>query len=58
MLETTQEHGDGPGVPVMSDFLAVRVLPDGRALAVVPLTFGRARLCLGPGDLYTYDKGW
>lgn len=42
----------------MSEFLATRILPDGRALAVVPLTFGRARLCLGPGDLETYDKGY
>ena len=39
-------------------FIAVRHLPDGRALAVVPLTYGRARLCLGPGDLETYVKAW
>lgn len=41
-----------------SEFLAVRKLPDGRALAVVQMTFGKARLCLGPGDLVTYDIGW
>lgn len=39
-------------------FIAVRMLTDGRALAVVPLTFGRARLCVGPGALMTYDTGW
>lgn len=43
---------------VEGQFLAVRLLPDGRGLAVVPLTFGRARLCIGPGDLMTYDKAW
>ncbi len=44
--------------PDEGGFIAVRMLPDGRALAVVPLTFGRARLCLGPGDLMTYEKAW
>jgi hypothetical protein len=44
--------------PDESGFLAVRMLPDGRALAVVPLTYGRARLCLGPGDLMTYTDAW
>jgi hypothetical protein len=39
-------------------FIAVRMLPDGRALTVVPLTYGRARLCLGPGDLMTYTDAW
>jgi len=27
--------------------IAKRVLPDGRTLFVVPLTYGRARLCIG-----------
>lgn len=34
------------------------MLPDGQALAVVPMLFGKARLCLGPEDLQTYDRGW
>ena len=36
-----------------------RMLPDGRVLDVIPLTFGRARLVLGPNQLCgTYDNGW
>lgn len=32
-------------------------LPDGRVVAVVPLTYGRARLTVGPDELQ-YDDGW
>ena len=39
-------------------FIAARRLPGDRALVVVPLTFGRARLCLGPAVLDTYEKAW
>lgn len=36
-----------------------RDLPDGRNLAVVPLTFGRARIALSASaDSYTIDDGW
>jgi hypothetical protein len=35
-----------------------RVLPDGRILAVVPLTFGRARLHIGPPGSQMWDDGW
>jgi hypothetical protein len=41
----------------MSGFLASRLLPDGRTLAVIPLTYGRARLTVGRGEL-TYDDAW
>jgi ATP phosphoribosyltransferase len=36
-----------------------RQLSDGRVLAVIPLTFGRARLVVarGPGWML-YDDGW
>lgn len=32
----------------MSDTLAERAFPDGRIVQVIPLTFGRARLCIMP----------
>lgn len=36
-----------------------RVLPDGRFVEVIPLTFGRARLCLGQAhDTLGYSDGW
>ena len=41
-----------------SEFIASRILPDGRLLTVVPLTYARARLCVGPADLPVYDDGW
>jgi hypothetical protein len=37
--------------------LAQRDLPDGRILSVQPLTFGRARLCIGTNE-WTYDDGY
>jgi hypothetical protein len=37
---------------------AARVLPDGRAAEVWPLTFGRARLCVGPLGSLVYDNEW
>lgn len=43
----------------MSDWLADRKLPDGRWLTVIPLTFGRARLTVGPHPVKGYyDDGW
>lgn len=38
--------------------IAERNLPDGRILHVVPLTYGRARLCVGPADSMCYEDGW
>jgi hypothetical protein len=38
-----------------------KTLSDGRVLEVVPLTFGRGRLCLTvrPEDVgFSYDDGW
>ncbi len=43
---------------ILDAFLALRVLDDGRILTVVPLTFGRARLAIGPAGTGTYDDGW
>lgn len=40
-----------------SQFIAFRDLPDGRFLAVVPLTFSRARLTIGRG-YRTYDRAY
>jgi hypothetical protein len=34
-----------------------RILPDGRFVAVVPLTFGRARITIGV-DARGWDDGW
>lgn len=38
--------------------LAVRDLGDGRTLYVDPLTFGRARLLIGPTGTCFYSDGW
>lgn len=35
-----------------------RDLGDGRSLFVDPLTFGRARLHIGPTGSAVYDDGW
>jgi hypothetical protein len=36
-----------------------RHLPDGcRTIEVVPLTFGRGRLCVGPRGSMSYDDVW
>ena len=42
----------------MDDFIMRRIVEDGRLLAVVPLTYGRARLTIGPVDEPWYDDGW
>lgn len=35
-----------------------KILPDGRGAWIYPLTFGRARILVGPiGDWFT-DDGW
>lgn len=39
--------------------LAAKLLPDGRRLVVVPLTFGRARIGIStPGDYLGFDDVW
>jgi hypothetical protein len=38
--------------------LYTRELEDGRELTVYPMTFGKARLCIGPAGWPTYDDGW
>lgn len=42
----------------MNHYLAERDLPDGRRGWVIPLTFGRARIVVGPADSTFYDDGW
>lgn len=42
----------------MSDILAEKPLSDGRVAQVLPLTFGRARLCVGEVGLLWYDDAW
>jgi hypothetical protein len=42
----------------MGGYLSARVLDDGRLLCLAPLTFGRARLLLGPLDLTYYETGY
>ena len=40
-------------------FLAEKRFADGRTAAVVPLTYGRARLTVSqPGDAWGYDDAW
>lgn len=36
---------------------AQRTLPDGRVLAAIPLTYGRARVTIGHDEM-TYEDGW
>jgi hypothetical protein len=39
--------------------MPLRELPDGRWLAVIPLTFGRGRLVTqASADAWTYDDHW
>ena len=38
--------------------LANRLLPDGRELVVYPLTYGRARLVIGPAGEGWHDDSW
>ena len=40
------------------DYLFVRVLPDGRAIYVLPLLFERARLGIGVHGASTMDDVW
>jgi len=42
---------------MISETLYTRVIPDGRIIAVIRLTFGRARLTIGR-DIWTYNDGW
>lgn len=35
-----------------------RVLDSGMRIQVVPMTFGKARLCIGPDQALWYDDGW
>lgn len=41
-----------------SDYLAERIMPDGRLAVVFHLTFGRARLGIGPPDYSGFDNVW
>lgn len=40
----------------MDEIIAERILPDGRRLQVIPLTYARARLCIGPDQTMFYDN--
>lgn len=40
------------------DALAEQLLPDGREAVIYPLTFGRARLVVGPPGSAFYDDAW
>ena len=42
----------------MNDYLGARDLGGGRCLFVVPLTFGRARLGIGPCDQPWFEDVW
>lgn len=33
-------------------------VPGGRTLDVIPLLFGRARICIGPTGSVSYDDVW
>lgn len=45
------------GCGVIGEALAQRTLPDGRIIAALPLTFGRARVTIGRDEM-TYEDGW
>lgn len=40
------------------DFHYARKIIGDREISVVPLTFGRARIVIGPVNGLTYDDGW
>lgn len=40
------------------EYYAVRHLSDGRSIYVYPLTYGRARLGIGPRDASWFDNEW
>lgn len=42
---------------MMDGYYFDKILPDGRVVTVMPLTFGRARITIGP-DERTYDDSW
>lgn len=43
---------------MIPDIFYERDLPDGRTLYVVPLTFGRARITIGPTGSQFLDDGF
>ena len=40
----------------MNDYIAEKILSDGRLGVVFPLTFGRARLGIGPADSPRFEQ--
>jgi hypothetical protein len=42
----------------MNEFIHVKELADGRSGFVVPLTFGRARIGIGPTNELWFDDVW
>lgn len=51
--------GEPAFLPGTTDEYLVRMLADGRRLDVVPLTLGRARICVAPSyEALGYDDGW
>lgn len=42
----------------LSMYDPIKILPDGRGIWIDPLTFGRARINIGPVDSACYDDGW
>ena len=40
------------------EYYAKRALSDGREAVVIPLTFGRARICVGPQGAFWFDDNW
>jgi hypothetical protein len=53
-----QHSYSAPPAEIADVYLAARHLPDGRSLFVYPLTFGRARLGIGPRDDGAFDDVW
>jgi hypothetical protein len=42
----------------MADILFEKDLPSGKTIYVLPLTFGRARIAIGPTGNFWFDDGW
>jgi len=40
------------------DYLARRLFPDGREAVVWRLSFGRARISIGPAGEFWFDDNW
>lgn len=46
------------GHPAGEFLIASTILPDGREACLIPLSYGRARITVGPAGVWWLDDGW